>query len=201
MKQHWWLLLGCLLLTSCMAAGVPYTRDPDNLVGWAMHMHRKGRAWRMKQFIDLAHDGYVKKNDQLGIAETYRLYGKYYRFHPESAVIDHDYDPVPDRAQLEKSLRYYLQAMDMFRSLQEWGHAALTTAEVGQAYMLLDEKAKTYAAYDQAINLYEKFLQLHSPQEFPYQLVQVDFYEFVRDQRYLADEQFVESAGKFPGPR
>ena len=190
MKHPLWLALCGLVLTSCMAAGVPYTKDSHNLMMWAMHMHQKGRAWRMKQFIDLAHDGYIKKHDQLGIAETYRLYGKYYRFHPENAVIDHDYDPVQDRAQLEKSLSYYLQALDIFQSLQEWGHAALTAAEVGQAYMLLDEKAKTYAAFDQAITLYEKFLQSHSPREFPYQLVQADFYEFVRDQRQLADEHF-----------
>ena len=186
MKHPLWLMLSGLLLTSCMAAGVPYTKDPHNLMMWAMHMHEKGRAWRMKQFIDLAHDSYVQKQDQLGIAETYRLYGKYYRFHPENAVIDHDYDPVLDRTQLEKSLTYYRQALDIFQSLQKWGHAALTAAEVGQAYMLLDEKDKTYASYDQAINLYEKFLQSHSPREFPYQLVQADFYEFVRDQRQLA---------------
>ena len=190
MKHSLWLALCGLLLTSCMAAGVPYTRDPGDLMAWAMHMHEKGRAWRMKEFIDLAHASYVQKHDQIGIAETYRLYGKYYRFHPENSTIDHDYDPVQDPAQLEKSLNYYLKALDIFRSLQEWGHAALTTAEVGQAYMLLDEKDKTYAAFDQAIDLYEKFLQSHSPREFPYQLVQADFYEFVRDQRRLANEHF-----------
>ena len=55
MKHSLWLALCGLLLTSCMAAGVPYTRDPGDLMAWAMRMHEKGRTWRMKEFVDLAH--------------------------------------------------------------------------------------------------------------------------------------------------
>lgn len=187
MKKIILILISCLILTSCLAVGVPYTRDPNTLLAYAWQMHLEGRPMRMKEFLDQAQEKFLKRGDKFRLGDTYRMYGAYYLWHPEEAVIDPEPRIVTDRKQLEKSLDYYLKAFDLFRSLQKWGSLALTSAEIGRVYAILDDKDKAYSYFGQADKYYDKFLEDHTPDQFPYKLEVPNFRELIINYRKAAD--------------
>ena len=175
-------------LSGCLAVGVPYTRDSDSLMRWAMQMHIAGRSFRMKEFIDSAYNKYQKAGNKKGMAEAYRFYGKYYRYHPEGDAIDRDPGIVVDHEQLEKSRDYYLKALQIYKEEQLFGEAALTAVETGQAQSFLKDYEKAYSYFNQAEEFYKKFLKGHRASEFPFQINFDNFEKMVAYERELVKE-------------
>lgn len=184
------LLLLPIALTSCLAAGVPYTNNPDTLLAYSVAMNRSGRAWRMKEFIDKAYVKYLKGNNQSGIAECYRLYGKYYFYHPEGAAIDNDSCCVTDPERLKIALDYLEKAINISKSFEDWAACAVTAKEKAQVYEYLDDKNNCFAWYDQARTYYAKFLTKNTAKEFPYTMDFSDFYSVVDHDQKLSSDYF-----------
>ncbi len=73
------VLLGLLPLAGCLAFGVPYSSDPNILIGNAYEMMRQGRPLPAKQFIDDALEKFRAEGNELGMAEAYHTYGNFYK--------------------------------------------------------------------------------------------------------------------------
>ena len=94
----------CLILTSCLAVGVPYSNDVHTLLNYSRQMHFDGRPFRMKELLDRAHPISQKKGDLFWLAEVYRGYGKYYRLHREETVLDRGPQVIMDTGQQKNLL-------------------------------------------------------------------------------------------------
>lgn len=185
MLKKLYVLAMPILFCSCLAAGVPYSNNPRTLMAYAMEMHYQGRPFRMKEFIEKAYKKYEAEGNQEGIAEVYRLYGKYYRYHPEGIAIDKDNQIVSDKKQLQKSLDYSLKALHLYKALKNVAAASLSAVETGQAYSSLENNDKARAYLDEAQSLYNEFLKTNKPSDFPYQINHDSFQELINYERSL----------------
>src|SRR5207245_9573544 len=66
------------VVRACGGAGVPYTRDSERKLGWArelyLNQHRPIPAERLiKEAIEICQE----RNDQLGLARAYSMYGRF----------------------------------------------------------------------------------------------------------------------------
>jgi len=86
---------------------------------------------------------------------------------------------------LQKSLDYYLKALNLYKSLNNWAGASLSAVEIAQAYSFLGENDKARAYLDEAQSLYNEFLKSNKPSDFPYQINYSSFQELINHERSL----------------
>ena len=72
-------LIFLFMLSSCLAAGVPYTSNPRTLTIYGNTLIEQGRVWQAVNMYDLALEKYTKKNDKIGMGAIYIKQGNLYR--------------------------------------------------------------------------------------------------------------------------
>lgn len=153
------------LLTGCAAMGVPATSDPREKMGWAANLYeRQNRPLPAERLILEAKEIYQEKNDELGLAESYRQYA----FFLESKTVERweshyrkvgfldksiSYD-----ARYEKAIEYLQRARDIY--VKNAKYDALTNIDLvmGNTFIeYIGDQSKACQCYDRSLANYQEF--------------------------------------------
>lgn len=105
MKNRGFLIVAntVILLAGCAAIFVPATSDPGKKLGWAVELfEHQDRPLPAGRLIEEAIDIYTKENNQLGLAEAYRVKGIYL----QSRSVVNWSESFTEYGFADKSLRY-----------------------------------------------------------------------------------------------
>jgi tetratricopeptide (TPR) repeat protein len=156
------------LLMGCAAMGVPARSDPREKMGWALNLYEKqDRPLPAERLIMEAREIFQERNDELGLAESYRQYA----FFLESEAVGHwefqyrktgfldksiSYD-----ARYEKAIEYFQKARDIY--VKEAKHDALTNIDLvmGNTFLkYIGDQSKACQCYDQSLADYQEFTKV-----------------------------------------
>ena len=153
------------VLTGCAAMGVPVTSDPKEKLGWAYNLYEtQNRPLPAERLIQEARDIYQSKNDELGLAETYRQYA----FFLESRTVG-NWEPhyrkdgfldksVKFDARYEKAVEYFQKARDIYAKNAKYDALTNVDLAMGNAYLsYIGDENKACQHYDQSLVDYQEF--------------------------------------------
>jgi len=148
------------LVTACSAAGVLATDDPSQKLNDAVFLFDdQGRPLRAEPLIVEAMNQYKASGDALGLANSYRVYGLFFRsrslgqngypgHYREKGFIDPvaTYDTRYDR-----SLYYFALAAGIYQSAGREDYLSNVYFHMGDVYVLKGDKVTACQYYDKSL--------------------------------------------------
>ena len=131
-----------LVLAGCSAVGVIESSDPMVKLQQSDEMIRQGRYTRAQQLYREALEIFQARNDQAGVAETYRNLSFFYRTPLPSnrmAIVPNDFSGMTNGIETRYyiSIDYAKKALAIFESLQAYDKISNVHFTMGQSYFLL----------------------------------------------------------------
>ncbi len=137
-----------LVLTSCLAFGVPYTSSPDKLIKYSHWMMDEGRPFPAKDFIDTAYKKFEEENDKKGLAKAYFAYARYHMtefFIPTEPSLE----PGPSKKgflyqknlDYDKSEGYFKKAIQKYEEINDHEGLARTHLAFAVLFFIRGDKA------------------------------------------------------------
>jgi tetratricopeptide (TPR) repeat protein len=156
MRRHA-ALFSVLGLVGCAAAFVPATNDPQEKLKWAGGLiHKAARPLPAESLIQEAVATFQQQNDELGLADAYRIYGsffsapaieKWHRWYAEHGFRDKS-------ATLEnrywKSIEYFEKARDIYTRYERFDRLTYVNLNMGLSYELLGDLDAACRAYERS---------------------------------------------------
>lgn len=181
MKTIALLLISIAALVGCLAAGVPYTSDPYNKLGYAYVMLDECRPHAAKRFIDEVFQKFSNEGNEIGMAEAYHSYGGFYKVFSENPTYSKCLTGYlgsyadPGGA---KSLSYYQKAVELYEKNNNHLGVSKCYFGIGNLYHRRDNQlACSY--YDKCIEEFEKARRLDPAVKFPIRSNYRDVYHIV----------------------
>jgi len=159
------LLLAMLaVLVGCSAVGVVGSSDPAVKLQQAEELWaRQGRFTPAKQLISDALAIYQQRGDEIGIADTYRIFAFYYRADISKfgrPVLVPDDFVAPNRYQL--SMDYFRKALEIYERREEDGMASNVYMSMGQNYAaIFSDKPEACRMFDLSLAANRKWIATH----------------------------------------
>jgi len=146
----------------CSAAMVPYTRDPQKKLANAKDLFEyQDRPLPAERFIREAIDDFKKANDDIGLADAYRLYGFFFQseavgrwgshyrrqgFLDKSATFE---------GRKNKTLEYFEEARALYSDHHVYDRLSNVDLHMGFAYERVGQRLPACKAYDRALEDYK----------------------------------------------
>lgn len=154
-----------LLLTGCAAMLVPETSDPAAKLNWAQELiDNQGRPIPAERLIRESIDIYQERNDELGLANAYRVYGLFFKsegvnrmqkFYESNGFIDKS---ATYATRLEKSLEYLQKARVILEKQKNLDRMANIYMHIGFVYQIMKDKPAACSSYDKSLLAYKAML-------------------------------------------
>lgn len=155
------IILICVSLTGCAAAGVPYTFNPASKLWWSEALlEDQNRPLPAQNLIEEAIEIYKARNDEVGLADAYRMYA---RFLQSSSVDKWTKDYFFDKTvthdnRFEKALEYWNRAINLYEKNSIYDRAANCYFNVAKLYFLvLNDKKMACENNTKSLQSYLKF--------------------------------------------
>lgn len=152
------LTLALVLLAGCAAVGVVETSDPAQKLQQAGQLFgRQDRPLPAERLIREAASIYEVANDNLGLAEAYRIYGFFFR----SSSVEHwekvyrssgflDKSATFD-GRLDKSIEYFDQSGRLLAQAEKYDQLANVEFNRGVSFTMMRNTNSACAAYDASL--------------------------------------------------
>lgn len=147
-----------LLLTACAAMYVPETSDPAKKLAWAIELiEKQSRPIPAERLIVEATDIYQLQQNELGLAEAYRVYGLFlasravYRqrsFYAKNGFLDTTVDYA---TRYQKAIEYFDRALAILEKNNDVILATNVHALKAFTYEDMDDKPAACRAYDRSL--------------------------------------------------
>ncbi len=162
------LVLSLLTGTGCAAMLVMATTNPDQKVRDAyMLFDQQYRPLPAERLIREAIARYQTRNDELGLAEAYRVYGFFFRsaalekwqkfyesqgFYETNATFSNRY---------EKSIEYFEKSAALFEKHGTYDKLANVYLNMGFTYEFANQKSQACSAYKKSLIASDRFMKDH----------------------------------------
>src|SRR5258708_6268973 len=156
-------LSSSLLVIGCAAAVVPYTKDPQKkLVNAKDLFDFQDRPLPAERFIAEAIDSFKKSNDEVGLADAYRLYGLFF----QSEAVDRWGNIYRKQGFLDKTatfdgrknraLGYFEEARALYSEHHVYDRLTNVDLNMGFSFERNHQLPEACKAYDRALEDYKK---------------------------------------------
>jgi len=152
-------------LLACAAGGVPYTSDPERKLGWARELYvNRHRPIPAERLIKEAIEIYQERNDQLGLAKAYSMYGRFLQspdYHTDTFFNKReDYPYWKDRA-----TEYFQKSLIIFLNQHQYHDASNAVLNLGILKMKSD-RVEACSFFDQSLKLHQEGIEKNPDQRF-----------------------------------
>jgi len=157
-------LLG--LLGGCAAALVPSTSDPARKLGWAQElMDNKNRPLPAEKLVNEAIEIYTVQQNELGLAEAYRVYGLFFksyavasqqRHYEESGFLDKS---ATYAKRFEKSLEYFEKSRDLLQKNGDLDSLPNVYVQIGITYTFMNNSIAACNSYDASLKAHQSRME------------------------------------------
>ena len=146
-----------LILTGCLAFGVPYTSDRDKKFAYAYMLMNQGRAVPAEKLIGEALKAYQESGTELGAAEAYHTYGNFYkndlyhgkfkRYFESAGTYDGTY---------ERSLENFQKVLELYAKYNDYPGVTKSSFGLANVYGIQDKKQKACETYDLSLTSWDQ---------------------------------------------
>ena len=157
------LVLCALILPACTAAMVPQTDDPKRKLGWAsVLLDEQDRPIPSEKLIREAIEINQAQNDEVGLANAYRLYGFFFQspavarfsaYYKKNAFLD---KTVAFDQRIDLSIAYSTKARNIFAKLDNPELLANVDLTLAYAYMAKEQRAIACKSFDSSLQNHER---------------------------------------------
>lgn len=144
---------------------VPSSSDPAVKLDWAQElMDNQGRPLPAERLIQESIDIYQERNDELGLANAYRVYGlffksagvrKWQKHYEGSGFMDKS---ATYATRLEKSLEYLQKARGSLEKQKNLNRMANIYIQIGFTYEMMKDTSAACSSYDKSLGAYKAML-------------------------------------------
>jgi tetratricopeptide (TPR) repeat protein len=157
-----------IMVTGCAAFGVPASSDPREKLGQAVYLYEKqDRPLPAERLIREAHEIYLSKSDDLGLAESYRQYA----FLLKSPAVGH-WEPhyrkggfldksVSFDTRFEKAIEYLQKARDIYAKHGKYDALSNVNLVMGHIYLsYIGDENRACEYYDKSLEDHQEFMKV-----------------------------------------
>lgn len=163
------------LLGGCAAAFVPYTSDPARKLGWAAElMENHDRPLPAESLINEAIEIYTSQQNELGLAEAYRVYGLFFKSYAvtKRKIYFQEYGFLDKSAtydkRYEKALEYFDKSKDIFQKNNVLDRLSNVYIQIGITYARMNNSIAACNAYNEGLKIHQNLMKQNP--EFKYVL-------------------------------
>ena len=140
--KNFLIVLSCISLIGCAAAGVPVTFNPDKKLWYAESLiYDLGRPLPAETLIEEAVRIYEKRKDEVGLARAYRTYANFLEY--QAVAVDNDKERYRNYRRVsmdktvtfdnlhEKALEYWRKALYLFEKNSMYDGASNAYINIG----------------------------------------------------------------------
>lgn len=153
-----------LVFAGCVAVGMPASTDPGVKLAQATELFdRRGRPVPAEALIQEGLEAYKQRNDALGVAEAYRVYGFFFRaasvtrfesLYREKGFLDRE---ARWDARLQRSVEYFQRAQALFEANGRDDKLANVWLNMGFSYEFMNDTPHACGAYDKSLEANQRF--------------------------------------------
>ena len=169
MKMIKWLAaLGCVItLAGCAVIFGRSTDDPAVKLQWASELFSsKDEPVEAEKLLHEAEEMYEEKSDQLGLAETYREYGLFYRSNAVTKFKKHyrEDEGFLDRTvkfdkRYDKAVEYFNRSKDIYSDYGRIDKLADIYISLAKTYDMMDKQKEACDAFTQGLEKFAAYKQ------------------------------------------